>query len=79
MNKKILSLLIGIGIFTTGVFSGKQIQKVSIKKKTLYAGTIQMYEADGTLQAYLVLNMPTDELATASNVIFEVIKKREPK
>ena len=72
MKKIVLQASIGIGIFTTGVILGKQIEKKSHKDHTNYAGTLQIHESDVGPELYLALSVPPEKLATSADVIFKV-------
>ena len=75
MNKKVLGIIFGFGIFGAGVIFGKQIQKKNHRKTTAYGGSIQIHTVDGLPEAYLALRIPTEDLVNLTDVIFEVIKK----
>lgn len=72
MKKIVLQASIGIGIFTTGVILGKQIEKKSHNDHTTYAGTLQIHESDVGPELYLALSVPPEKLQTSTDVIFKV-------
>lgn len=76
MKNKLITAAIGVGIFTAGVFSGKQIQKTSHKKKTVYAGTLQVYYVDGNPELYLALSVPPEDLINAADVVLNVSNEK---
>lgn len=74
MKKKLMVAAIGVGIFTAGVFSGKQIQKVSHKRKTSYGGFIQLiHDSKNNVTPYMAVTVPPKDLVGLANVIFEVV------
>lgn len=76
MNKKVIRVVVGVGIFTAGVFFGKQSQKKSHKKQTVYGGVINIfYDDHNNPEPYLALTIPPSELAKLADVIFEVVRK----
>lgn len=74
MNTKIFKVIFGIGIFGAGVIFGKQFQKSSHRKRTTYAGTLQVYEKNGTTELYLALEVPPETLVESADVIFKIHK-----
>jgi len=75
MNKKVITVVVGVGIFTAGVFFGKQSQKKTHRKKTVYGGVINIfYDNNNNPEPYLALTIPPQDLATLADVIFEVVK-----
>lgn len=72
MNKKIANVIFGFGIFSAGVIFGKQIQKTSHEKKTVYAGVLNLYSKDGDTQMYVALEIPPENLVDAADVIFKI-------
>ncbi|MFU8785849.1 MAG: hypothetical protein ACNA7U_01270 [Candidatus Izemoplasmataceae bacterium] len=72
--KKALKITCCLGIFGAGVIFGKQIQKSSHKKRTKYAGTLQVYEVDDAIDLYLDLDIPPQNFKNAADVIFTVNK-----
>ncbi len=73
MNKKLLKVAFGFGIFGAGVIFGKEIQKSSHEKKTVYAGVLNLYstEENGT-QMYVALEVKPEDLKNAADVIFKI-------
>jgi len=76
MKNKLLMITAGIGFFTAGVFSGKQIQKSSHKKKTVYAGTLQVYYVNDSPELYLALTVPPEDLVNAADVVLNVSNEK---
>lgn len=74
MNKKVIKLIFGFGIFGAGVFFGKQFQKSSHEKRTIYAGTLQVFNRDGSPELYLALEVPPEDLVESADVIFKIRK-----
>lgn len=74
MKKTIFKVVIGFGIFGAGVIFGKQIQKDSHQKRTKYAGTLQVFNRDGSPELYLALEVPPEDLVESADVIFKIRK-----
>lgn len=72
MRTKVLHMAFSIGIFTAGVITGKQLQKGSHNKKTVYAGTLQMHTDGSTQGLYLVLDESLENIAKSKSVVFRV-------
>jgi len=74
IGKKITKILVGFGIFGAGVVLGKQFQKTSHEKKTVYAGILNLYSKEGDTQMYVAFEIPPEELVNAADVIFRINK-----
>lgn len=73
MKKKIFKTIFQIVVFSGGVVLGKQIQKRYYKKKTLYAGTLQvMMNKDSAPELFLALDISPEEVIKLTNVILDV-------
>jgi len=72
MKTKIFKVVIGFGIFTAGVILGKQIQKSTHRKHSIYSGTLQVHSSEDSTDLYLVLSVPPENLIGLADVIFKV-------
>jgi RNA binding exosome subunit len=73
MIKKSLIAVLSISIFSAGVFFGKRFQK-----KQAYAGILNLYPEEDSIQLYVSLEIPLEKLSDLTDVVFKINKIRRP-